>query len=75
MSLYLIKTRLNFKSNFLGQNNPKSKYYCTNELICISFLKPSEKLAVMYYHMNNSWLRLEFLNLIILSCSFLKSSL
>ena len=35
VSLYLIKTRLNFKSNFLDQNNPKSKYKCKNELICI----------------------------------------
>ena len=29
MSLYLIKTRLNFSTSFLNQNNPKSK----NELI------------------------------------------
>ena len=32
---YLIKTRLNFPSNFLDQNNPKSKYRCRNELIYI----------------------------------------
>ena len=33
--LYLIKTRRKFTSNFLNQNNPKSKYYCNNELIYI----------------------------------------
>ena len=27
MSLYLVQTRLNFTTNFLHQNNPKSKYY------------------------------------------------
>ena len=33
---YFIKTRLNCTSNFLqDQNNPKSKYYCKNELIYI----------------------------------------
>ena len=26
LSLYLIKTRLNFTSSFLEQNDPKSKY-------------------------------------------------
>ena len=25
-NLYLIKTQLNFTSNFIDQNNPKSKY-------------------------------------------------
>ena len=33
--LYLIKTRLDFNSNFSDQNNPKSKYYCKNVLIYI----------------------------------------
>ena len=35
---------------FLNQNNPKSKYYCKNELIytCISeILKPFKKLVVL----------------------------
>ena len=35
MSLYLIKTRLNFTFNFLDQKNPESKYNCKNELIYI----------------------------------------
>ena len=30
-----MKTRLNFTSNFLDQNNPKSKEYGKNELIYI----------------------------------------
>ena len=30
---HLIKTQLNLTPNFLFQNNPKSKYYCKNELI------------------------------------------
>ena len=29
---YLKKTRLNFTSNFLHQNDPISKYLCKNEL-------------------------------------------
>ena len=33
--LYLIKTRLNLTSNVLDHNNPKTKYYCKNELIYI----------------------------------------
>ena len=36
VSLYLIKTRLNFTSNFLDQNNPISKYQCKNKLIYIT---------------------------------------
>ena len=30
---HLIKTQLNLTPNFLFQDNPKSKYYCKNELI------------------------------------------
>ena len=71
-SLFLIKTRLNFTSNFLTQNNPKSKYQCKNELICISFLSRSKHLQSCIIRLKNSWLRLEFLNLIIHSCSFFK---
>ena len=33
--LYLIKTRLNFTSNFLDQISLKSKYYWKNEFIYI----------------------------------------
>jgi len=46
---YLKKTRLNFTSNFLHQNNPKSKYLCKNELIYIRDFEAVEKLAVLYY--------------------------
>ena len=30
-----MKTRLNFTSNYLDQNNPKSEYQCRNQLIYI----------------------------------------
>ena len=46
LSLYLIKTRLNFTSNFLDQNNPKSKYQCKSELIYIKDFEVVQKLAV-----------------------------
>ena len=45
---YLKKTRLNFTSNFLHQNNHKSKYLCKNELRS-EILKPLKKPAVLYY--------------------------
>ena len=46
--LYLIKTRLNFTSNFLDQNSFKSKYYCKNEFIYIrDFETVKKKLAVV----------------------------
>ena len=70
--LYLIKTRLNFTSNFLSQNDPKSKYLYKNELICISFLSRLKHSQSCIIRLKNSWLRLEFLNLIIHSCSFFK---
>ena len=35
MSLFLIKTRVSFTSNFLDQNNPKFKFLCKKELIYI----------------------------------------
>ena len=40
---YLNKTRLNFTSNFLHQNNPKSKYLCKKELIYIRDFEAVEK--------------------------------
>ena len=40
---YLKKTQLNFTSNFLHQNNPKSKYLCKNELIYIRDFEAVEK--------------------------------
>ena len=40
---YLKKTRLNFTSNFLHQNNHKSKYLCKNELIYIRDFEAVEK--------------------------------
>ena len=46
LSLYLIKTRLNFTSSFLNQNDPKSKYQCKNELIFIRDFEVVKKLAV-----------------------------
>ena len=46
LSLYLIKTRLNFTSNVLDQNNPKSKYQCKSELIYIKDFEVVQKLAV-----------------------------
>jgi len=45
MSLYLIKTRLNLTSDFLGQNNPKSKYKCKNELIYIRDFEAVQKIC------------------------------
>ena len=43
VSLFQIKTRLNFTSNFLDQNNPKSKYKCKNELIYIRHFEAVQK--------------------------------
>ena len=40
---YLKKTRLNFTSNFLHQNNHKSKHLCKNELIYIKDFEAVEK--------------------------------
>ena len=40
---HLIKTQLNFTSNFLFQNNPKSRYYCKNELIYIRDFEAIQK--------------------------------
>ena len=40
---YLKKTRLNFTSNYLHQNNHKSKYLCKNELIYIRDFEAVEK--------------------------------
>ena len=50
MSFYLKKTWLNFKSDFLHQNNPKSQNQCKNKLIYITteILKPFIKLTVLY---------------------------
>ena len=36
-----MKTRLNFTSYFLDQNNPKSRYYCKSEAV--------KQRAVVYY--------------------------
>lgn len=56
MSFYLKKTWLNFKSDFLHQNNPKSQNQCKNKLIYITteILKPFIKLAVLYSFFLNS---------------------
>ena len=52
LSLYPIKTRLNFTSNFLDQNNPKSKYQCKSELIYIRDFEVVQKLAVCIIRFN-----------------------
>ena len=41
--IYLINTGLNITSNFLEQNNPKSKYQCKNELIYIRRFEAVQK--------------------------------
>ena len=47
LSLYLIKTRLNFTSNFVDQNRPEIyKYQCKNELIYIRDFEVVQNLAV-----------------------------
>ena len=46
LSIYLIKTRLKFTSNFLDQNDPKSKYQCKYEFIYIRDFEVVQKLAV-----------------------------
>ena len=38
MSLYLIKTQLNFTSNFLDQNNPKSKLLLVQEWVMLIYI-------------------------------------
>ena len=43
LSLYLIKTRVSFTSNFLDQNNPKFKFLCKNELIYIKDFEAVQK--------------------------------
>ena len=50
--------------NFLDQNNPKSKYKCKNELIYVRDFVAVQKTR-------SRVLSLEFLNLIIYSCSVL----
>ena len=49
-----------FMSSSLNQNSPKPKYQCNSELICIRDFEAIQKT------------HLEFLNLIIRSCSFFK---
>ena len=49
ISISDIKTQLNFTSNFLDQNNPKSKYWCKNELIYMGDFEAIQKTPVMYY--------------------------
>ena len=50
VSLYLIKTRLNFTSNVLDQNIPKSKNISARmSWSVLQILKPFNKLAVVYY--------------------------
>ena len=43
VSLCLIKTWLNFTSNFLDQNNLKSKFQCRNELVYIRDFEAVQK--------------------------------
>ena len=49
MSLYLIKTRVSFTSNFLDQNNPKFKFCARMSWSMSEILKPVKKRAVVYY--------------------------
>ena len=74
MSVLSLYTQLNFKSNILHQNNPKYKYYCKNEVgdLYLRFWSHSKNLQSCIIKFENSKLRLEFLNLIIHSCSFYK---
>ena len=73
VKLYLIKTRLNLTSNFLDQNNPKSEYLCKNELIYIKDFEAVQKNSQSrIIRFKNFRRRLEFLYLIIHSCSFFK---
>ena len=70
----VLYTQLKFKSNILHQNNPKSKYYCKNEVgdLSLRFGSHSKNSQSCIIRFENSKLRLEFLNLIIHSCSFYK---
>ena len=45
MSLFLIKTRVSFTSNFLDQNNPKFKFLCKKELIYIRDFEAVQKIG------------------------------
>ena len=66
--IIMIKTRLNFTSNFLDQNNPKSKYQCQNELIYIRDFEAIQKTHSRVLSGLKTCLHLKFLNLIIHSC-------
>ena len=60
-------------SNFLDPSNPKSKYLCKNELIYIRDVEGVQKTRRRVLPGFKKFrLRLEFLNLIIHSCSFFK---
>ena len=61
--MYLIRTWLNFMSNFLDQNNPQPTNYCKNELIHIRDFEAIQKnLQSWIIRCKNSRLHLEFLN-------------
>ena len=53
--IYLINTRLKLRSNFLNQNNPKSKFQCKNELIYIRsrVFEPDDTLLLGF--LNSAW--------------------
>ena len=69
MSLYVIKTQLNFTSNFLEQITPSLNISITMSWSISEILKLFKKLAVNI-RCKNSQLHVEFLNLIINSCHF-----
>ena len=55
MSVFiLIKTRLNFTSNFLDQHNPKSKYLRKNELIYIRDFQAVQKTRIRASFLNST---------------------
>ena len=51
IDVYLTKTWLNFTSNFLDQNNPKSKLLLVQEWVdlYLRFWSQSKKVTVVYY--------------------------
>ena len=72
MSLYLIKTQLNFTSKFLDQITPNLNISARMIWSISEILKPFKKSQECIIKFKNSRLRLQFYNLIIYSCLFFK---
>ena len=74
MSLYLIKTQLNFTPNFLDQITPNLNISARMSWSLSEILKLLKSSQSSIIRRKNSWLHLEFLNLIKHFCHFKQCS-